>query len=123
MNKYFEMRNKDFLIQEYTRYGFRHTAVAEIKEAFEERNDQFRLIISNLLFEIGIPEPEPEEELPLEQEPVSERKSKLTTETETLITEESKSQPRHSLNIAGLKRRLSVIPQPKEDPYAPVRYG
>ena len=91
MNKYFEMRSKDFLIQEYTRYGFRHTAVAEITEAFEESNEQFRLKISNLLFEIGIPEPEPEEELPLEPEPVSERKSKLTTETETLITEESKS--------------------------------
>ena len=60
MSKYFEMRLKDFLIQEYTRYGFRHTAKAEITEAFDERNDQFRLIIGNLLFELGIPEPEEE---------------------------------------------------------------
>ena len=66
MSKYFEMRNKDFLIQEYTRYGFRHTAKADITEAFEERNDHFRLIIGNLLFELGIPEPE--EETPVIQE-------------------------------------------------------
>ena len=60
MSKYFEMRLKDFLIQEYTRYGFRHTAKADITEAFDERNDQFKLIIGNLLFELGIPEPEEE---------------------------------------------------------------
>ena len=40
MDKYFEMRLADYLIQSYTRYGASAAAEADIVEAFNERNVQ-----------------------------------------------------------------------------------
>ena len=39
MNKYFELRYKDFLIQSYTRYGESEAADRNIVEEFKERNN------------------------------------------------------------------------------------
>ena len=38
MDKYFDMRYKDFLIQSYTRYGQSGAADLDIVEEFNERN-------------------------------------------------------------------------------------
>ena len=57
MDKYFEVRKKDYLIQSYTRYGESGAADLDILSEFLERNDQFRGIIVKILEEIGIPHP------------------------------------------------------------------
>ena len=57
MDKYFDMRYKDFLIQSYTRYGLSGAADLDIVEEFNERNAQYFTDILETLEEIGIYHP------------------------------------------------------------------
>ena len=60
MHKYFEMRYKDYLIQEYSRYGQREAAQKDIIESFNARNVQFEEHIRQILVDIGLPLPQAE---------------------------------------------------------------
>ena len=57
MEKYFELRLADYLIQSYTRYGSGAAAEQGIVEAFTERNGQLEEEVDGLLEELGIPLP------------------------------------------------------------------
>ena len=57
MDRYFEMRLKDYLIHIYARYGANEDSNKDIVEEFNQRNAQFAQRIMYLLEEIGIPHP------------------------------------------------------------------
>ena len=59
MEKYFNMRYADYLIQSYTRYGAESAAEASIIEGFNARNLQLEKVVDQNLEELGLPIPKP----------------------------------------------------------------
>ena len=53
------MRNADYYIQSYTRYGAEPAAEANIIEEFNARNQELEKIVNKHLEELGLPVPKP----------------------------------------------------------------